>query len=378
MAEIDELKAKLLAIIDEYKKVTAAKNTEFKTTAPVAAPTAKTISDSVGEKGKNNPQDVLLVKTLLNKFGAGLDPAIANCGPKTIEAIKKFQKEKAGLSNPDGLISPNGTTWKALNGASGNNTPAANNLETMRSRVEELRTAARVIIEKLDAKQPQIAVTQPQLDAIKAYTDKATEFLTAYNAADATQKKAIDDKFAGYVADLKTKSDWAKTGLIPKLKVGATGGNTDPAPEGGLTTWDSHTNTRIGSLDSRLKAPAAAFINDVQKELGIKLRVTSGFRDLKEQDGLFAKGGVTKARGGQSYHNFGLAIDICIITKDGKADFVITREIANVGKKHGWDWGNDVVGTWDKPHFQNTFGKSVRELCIAKYPERAKQLGYTK
>lgn len=79
-------------------------------------PAAKTLSDSVGEKGKNNPADVTLVKTLLNKFGAGLDPANTNCGPTTIAAIKKFQQEKAGFQNPDGLISPNGQTWKALNG----------------------------------------------------------------------------------------------------------------------------------------------------------------------------------------------------------------------------------------------------------------------
>jgi len=337
--------------------------------------TAKTISDTVGENGKNKPEDVLLIKSLLNKFGAGLDPQNTNCGAQTIAAIKKFQLEKAGLKTPDGLISPNGTTWKALNGATGGNTQP-NSLETMRTRVEELRAAARVIIEKLDDKQTQIAVTQAQLDTIKIYSDKAAEFLTAYNGADAAQKKTIDDKFAGYVADLKTKSDWVKNSLLPKLKVNAAGGNT--VPEGGLTTWDKHTNTRIGSLDSRLKAPAAAFINDVQKELGIKLRVTSGFRDLKEQDDLYAKGGVTQARGGQSYHNYGLAIDVCIITEAGQADFNITRAIANVGKKHGWDWGYDVVGTWDKPHFQNTFGKSVKELCIAKYPDRAKQLGYSK
>jgi LAS superfamily LD-carboxypeptidase LdcB len=299
MADINELKAKLLAIIDEYKKVNQAKTVEFKNPTEqanktLAAPTSKIISDTVGENGKNKPEDVLLIKTLLNKFGAGLDLKIANCGPKTIEAIKNYQKTKAGLKNPDGLISPNGTTWKALNGSA---TPPINNT-------------------------------------------------TPINNTNPLPVQPVQP--------------------VPVV------------PEGGLTTWDKHTNARIGTLDSRLKAAAAAFINDAQKELGLKLRITSGFRDLKEQDGLFAQGGVTKARGGQSYHNFGLAIDICIITEAGQADFNVTRAIANVGKKHGWDWGFDVVGAWDKPHFQNTFGKSVRELCIARYPERAKILGYSK
>ena len=152
--------------------------------------------------------------------------------------------------------------------------------------------------------------------------------------------------------------------------------DTSNQPQG-KETWDRHTNSRVQSLQPAVKNAALNFVNEVQQSLNLKLRVTSAYRSIEEQDALFKQGGVTKARGGQSYHNYGLAIDVCIISADGKnADFNITNPIANIGKKLGFAWGGDWKGFVDKPHFEMTFGKSVRDLCIAKYPQRAKELGY--
>lgn len=108
-------------------------------------------------------------------------------------------------------------------------------------------------------------------------------------------------------------------------------------------------------------------------------------RTFAEQDALYAQGRngnkgpvVTQAKGGQSYHNYGLAIDIVLVVdkdangsfetaswdtktdfdKDGKADWL---EVVNVFKQHGWEWGGDWKFV-DMPHFQKTFGKSVRDL----------------
>ena len=71
-----------------------------------------TITNSVGKGGKNITADVKLVQELLNKKGASLTPD-GGCGAKTIAAIVDFQK-KSGLKTLDGLISPNGNTWKKL------------------------------------------------------------------------------------------------------------------------------------------------------------------------------------------------------------------------------------------------------------------------
>ena len=54
-----------------------------------------------------------------------------------------------------------------------------------------------------------------------------------------------------------------------------------------------------------------------------KVRIAQGFRTFAEQDALYAQGRtkpgakVTNAKGGQSIHNYGLAVDIVLII-DGK------------------------------------------------------------
>lgn len=71
-----------------------------------------------------------------------------------------------------------------------------------------------------------------------------------------------------------------------------------------------------------------------------------------------------KAKGGESYHNFGLAIDVVEI-KEGKAnyDVSVTRKISTIAKKYGLAWGGDWIGDFkDYPHFDMTFRKSTKEL----------------
>jgi peptidoglycan L-alanyl-D-glutamate endopeptidase CwlK len=107
-------------------------------------------------------------------------------------------------------------------------------------------------------------------------------------------------------------------------------------------------------------------------------------RTFAEQDALFAQGRskpgkvVTNAKGGQSYHNYGLAIDIVLILDkdkngtfetaswDVKSDFDGDKkadwmEVVQIFKRYGFEWGGD----WkflDLPHFQKTYGKSIYEL----------------
>ena len=118
-------------------------------------------------------------------------------------------------------------------------------------------------------------------------------------------------------------------------------------------------------------------------------------RTFAEQDALFAQGRtrlfdsngrrlgvVTKARGGQSIHNYGLALDIVLLVdrdnnktfesaswettvdfdRDGKADWM---EIVSIFKNNGWTWGGD----WkfkDAPHFEKPMGHTWRTL-LAKH-----------
>lgn len=57
----------------------------------------------------------------------------------------------------------------------------------------------------------------------------------------------------------------------------------------------------------------------------VKLRFTHVLRTFQEQNALYAQGRtkkgniVTNAKGGQSFHNYGVACDFALMTKDGKS-----------------------------------------------------------
>lgn len=122
-------------------------------------------------------------------------------------------------------------------------------------------------------------------------------------------------------------------------------------------------------------------------------------RTFAEQDALFAQGRtrlfdangkrlgvVTQAKGGQSIHNYGLALDIVLLVDkdkngtfesaswDDKTDFDGDRtadwmEVVNIFKKNGWTWGGDWTKFKDKPHFEKSFGHTWRTLK-AKYDKK--------
>jgi peptidoglycan L-alanyl-D-glutamate endopeptidase CwlK len=136
------------------------------------------------------------------------------------------------------------------------------------------------------------------------------------------------------------------------------------------------------------------YLNEIVPALSGKAicRFAYTLRTFAEQDALYAQGRtklydangrklgvVTKAKGGQSIHNFGLALDIVLLKdtngdgtfesaswedtidfdKDGRADWM---EIVSILKRNGWIWGGDWKSFKDKPHFEKTFGHTWRTL----------------
>lgn len=113
-------------------------------------------------------------------------------------------------------------------------------------------------------------------------------------------------------------------------------------------------------------------------------------RSFEEQAALYAQGRtklydakgnklgiVTNSPAGESYHNYGLAFDICLVVDgntswdtvkdfdgDGVPDWM---EVVKIMKGNGWEWGGDFPGTFkDKPHFEKRFNHNWREL-LAKH-----------
>lgn len=112
---------------------------------------------------------------------------------------------------------------------------------------------------------------------------------------------------------------------------------------------------------------------------GITIRITAGFRSIDEQDMLFSRGRtndgsiVTNARGGQSYHNYGLAIDFALELENGEVIWDLQydgnengesdwMEVVEIAKELDFTWGGDWERFPDYPHLQMTFGLSIRDL----------------
>lgn len=135
-------------------------------------------------------------------------------------------------------------------------------------------------------------------------------------------------------------------------------------------TWDSHTDRRIGTLHPKLQQEVTDLINTFYDTYGIKMRVTQALRTFEEQNNLYAIGRtvngdrVTNAKGGQSYHNYGLAFDIVPII-NGKAiwnNHKIFEDFAKIAKAKGWKWGGNFTTFKDRPHFEKTFGMHYSQL----------------
>lgn len=147
-----------------------------------------------------------------------------------------------------------------------------------------------------------------------------------------------------------------------------------------ILVWDVASATRIATLHPMVIEKVIAFINEAEKK-GIKLRIVSAYRSIAEQNKLYAQGRttpgniVTKAKGGQSSHNFGTAIDVVPIVNgepDWKTDW---NKIAVIGKSFGFKWGGDWKSIIDKPHFEMNFGNTPQQL-FAKYNQGKIKDGY--
>lgn len=157
---------------------------------------------------------------------------------------------------------------------------------------------------------------------------------------------------------------------------------------------------RVKTLSPLIQEEALMILQESDEALSGKaiLRYTHCGRTLKQQADIWALGRtvvnksgydpikkpfgniVTWAKPGESYHNYGLAVDgVLLLDKDvngtfesaswdtkldfdgdGIADWM---EVVQVFLKYGWEWG----GNWgkpktDTPHFQKTLGLSIAQL----------------
>jgi len=126
---------------------------------------------------------------------------------------------------------------------------------------------------------------------------------------------------------------------------------------------------RIAPLHPKVRDTFARFIEAAETELNVTLRVTQGMRTIAEQDALYAIGRtvkgkiVTNAKGGQSYHCYGLAIDV-VEMKNGTANWDFAYEkLKPIADRFGIVWGGNFRSIIDRPHFEISFGYSTAKLA---------------
>ena len=127
------------------------------------------------------------------------------------------------------------------------------------------------------------------------------------------------------------------------------------------------TKPQVKDLLPLVKRQADKFVQEMEM-MGLPIRITEGYRSIERQNELYAQGRttkgniVTKAKGGESLHNYGVAIDIVFRKQGYDASNDQWLAAATIAERLGFEWG----GTWndfvDKPHFQIMKGYKLKDF----------------
>lgn len=129
--------------------------------------------------------------------------------------------------------------------------------------------------------------------------------------------------------------------------------------------------------------PKAYLLIEKAKEADLDIIIYRTLATWEEQDAIYAQGRtkpgivVSNARGGESFHNYALALDFAIlkpgssiINWDSKCDVdgdlvPDYQEVGKLGEDLGFEWGARFTSMkGDLGHLQMSFGLTIRELQI--------------
>lgn len=158
---------------------------------------------------------------------------------------------------------------------------------------------------------------------------------------------------------------------------------------------DNTSIQRVAKLHPKVRDEVSKILAEVDEVLtgNADVAISQGLRTFAEQDALYAQGRtvkgskVTNAKGGQSIHNYGLAVDFVLklngkeVSWDTKKDFDNDKqadwmEVVAVFKKYGWVWGGDWRTFKDMPHFEKTFGHTWQTLLAKRDKGQVDSQGY--
>lgn len=154
------------------------------------------------------------------------------------------------------------------------------------------------------------------------------------------------------------------------------------------TLLDLHDADPANKLtDAGINDTFAGMATDTLKDLrheGLDMRVDSGYRSFTEQDGLYAKGRtkpgsrVTNARGGESWHNYGVAADIVFNDANGRSSWPdggeytkLWSRYGEIAEGNGLEWGGNWTSIQDRPHIEYHPGLTASDASTLKDEHRA-------
>ena len=140
---------------------------------------------------------------------------------------------------------------------------------------------------------------------------------------------------------------------------------------------------KIEDLHILVQPKAYLLIKKAKEDLGLDIAIYRTLATWEEQDAIYAQGRtrpgivISNAKGGESFHNYGLALDFAILKPgssiidwSGKADvdndqIPDYQEIGKLGEDLGFEWGARFTSMkGDLGHLQMSFGLTIKELQI--------------
>ncbi len=112
-------------------------------------------------------------------------------------------------------------------------------------------------------------------------------------------------------------------------------------------------------LYPNLQAKVQVLIENAHKK-GLDVWIVQGMRTIEQQNELYEQGRtkgkkgktVTNAKGGESYHNYGLAVDVVFHGSEPYGESHNWKALGEAGKEAGLEWGGGWKSFPDRPHFQ--------------------------
>lgn len=163
---------------------------------------------------------------------------------------------------------------------------------------------------------------------------------------------------------------------------------------------DKISEDRVLKLHPRIRTEVKELIEKAEMQFPpkIAIRIVQGYRSIQEQNDLYAIGRtkqgkkVTNAKGGSSFHNYGLAIDFALLyDKDGNGTWETLswdqvkdldgdkipdwKEVVKIFEAAGYEWGGRWATIVDAPHLQKTFGFKWQDL-LARHEVGQEKSGY--